>query len=348
MLSQIQARFQYNASGTGVVQSATFHCGRQPAEGREVFRNAVTVQVERSVRFIHGLAGRADHGVTTRQNRRDGKVGEVRRLNSSDRTGERSEVNAAFNGAHWHPLCLVPVIRVPELIGSLRHHHSPDWELGRTGRHLIQQYAGGPGATDVVVVELTRLAFVARPRIVELDKEPAPRTQTLIEVGIGIRRISCLAVDRQIFRSPIVKRERFADQQFRALTTPDQAAFRIDRLVVVGRSHHSINVPTGRFGKGIGEREDVELERRHDRIGIPEVDGVDRPLGDAVSRFTGTVIRRIRIKVDFHIRRLDRHHQDVQMLGIIVPDQEGIVVGVSGNAIIVMIERHKTPERLRV
>ena len=212
MLSQIQTRFQHDASGTGVVQSATFHCGGQAAEGCEVFGNAVTVQVERSVGFIHGLAGRTDYGVTTRQNRRDGKVGEVRRFNSSDRTGERREVNAAFNGAHRHPFREVPMIRVPELISSLRDQHPPDREWGRTGRHLIQQYAGGPGAAEVVVVKLARLPFVARPWIVELNKEPAPRTQALIEVRIGIRRIGGFAVDRQIFRSPIVKRERFAEQ----------------------------------------------------------------------------------------------------------------------------------------
>ncbi len=84
----------------------------------------------------------------------------------------------------------------------------------------------------------------------------------------------------------------------------------------------------------------VEFEWCHDRIGIAEVHRVDRPLGNTKGSFHIRVVSRIAVKVNFHIRRFDRHHQDVQMLGIIVPGQKRVVVAASSDAIIVMIERH--------
>ena len=62
----------------------------------------------------------------------------------------------------------------------------------------------------------------------------------------------------------------FGDHDLRPLTAEDDVA--LGRLVVVGRFHVAIDIPAvGRIR--------VVLERRHGRIGIPELDDVCRPLG---------------------------------------------------------------------
>ena len=148
-------------------------------------------------------------------------------------------------------------------------------------------------------------------------------------------------------------------QQFRAFRTPDHDTFQgrclLDRIIhlAIAIVVDVIRTPERFIGKKIPvylpaiKRIQVQLDRGHDRIGIPKINHVGDPLGDfqlrlVPSRHTAAgqvLVVKIPIPVSINppVPVLEQHRHHEQVTGELVAGQ-GVCMVVVGPPVVVMVK----------